>query len=147
MRLWEHTFEELTGGEQPQGDRPEPFIAQPFVGATVVPITQNPRYATAVIPGSKDFGHQALLEWRDGSWVCVGHYVDDTIQLDVSVRGMGLAEELVLRCVEHRHSLPLTTGFTNRGFRLLRRAHRLAVERALQAGLPVPQNVRDETVL
>jgi hypothetical protein len=58
-------------------------------------------------------------------------------------RRKGLAEELVLRCVEHRHALPVTSNLTESGLDLLMRTHRIAVERALEAGLDVPSKVRD----
>jgi hypothetical protein len=79
-----------------------------------------------------------------GEWKCVGSYVGDTIHLDASVRGRGLAEELVLRCAEHRQRLPFTTNFTDKGYSLLKRTHRLAIERALKAHLAVPHPVLAE---
>jgi hypothetical protein len=146
MRIWEHTFEELTGGRPPSGDQDVPFEPQPFIRVAVVPITHNPRFATAPIPGFPSFGNQALLELKNGQWTCVGHYVEDTILLDESVRGRGLAEELLLRCAEHRTDLPLSSNFTNKGYSLLKRAHRLAIMRALKARLPVNQAVLAEYV-
>jgi hypothetical protein len=53
-----------------------------------------------------------LLELKDGQWTCVGFYVDDTILLDQNARGQGLAEELLLRCAEHRVGVPLSSNFT-----------------------------------
>jgi hypothetical protein len=85
-----------------------------------------------------------LLELKDGQWTCIGSYVDDTILIDESVRGRGLAEELLLRCAEHRADLPLSSNFTNKGYSLLRRAHRIAIKRALEAKLPVPDVVLAE---
>jgi hypothetical protein len=67
--------------------------------------------------------------------------MDDTIMISPSARGWGVAEELVLRCAEHREGLPFTSNFTNKGYSLLKRTHRLSVARALKAGLSVPQRV------
>jgi hypothetical protein len=85
--------------------------------------------------------NQALLELVDGKWKCVGGYMDDTIMISPSARGCGVAEELVLRCAEHREGLPFTSNFTDKGYSLLKRTHRLAVARALKAGLSVPERV------
>jgi hypothetical protein len=144
VRIWEHTFAELTGGLQPSGEQDVPSPPQPFIQQSVVPITHNPRFATAAIRGGGSLANQALLELKDREWTCVGSYVDDTILLDENVRGQGLAEELLLRCAEHRNSLPLSSNFTKKGYELLRRTHRLAVERALKANLAVPAVVMAE---
>lgn len=146
MRIWEHTFEKLTGGKEPHDadDMSIPMPPQPFVSQTIVPITHNPKYATALLKGESSFAHQVLLELNDGKWMPVGSYVDDTIHLDPHVRGMKLGEELLLRCAEHRQDFPLTTNFSKAGYKLLKRTHRLAVERAQESGLPVPQAVLDE---
>jgi hypothetical protein len=144
VRIWEHTFAALTGGANPQYASYEGLEPQPFIPQSVVPITHNPKFATAMLTGGGSFAHQVLLELQEGNWVCVGSYVDDTINIDRSLRGKGLAEELVLRCVEHRHQLPLTTGFSHAGHKLLKRTHRLAIDRALKADLHVPQDVLDE---
>jgi hypothetical protein len=141
VRIWEHRFLELTGGKDPLGEREGEVPIPPFVPATIVPITQHPRFATALIQGHGTFANQALLELVDGNWKCVGSYIDDTIMILQSARRRGVAEELVLRCAEHRNNLPLTSNFTNKGYSLLKRTHRLAVERALESGLHVPQPV------
>lgn len=125
MRIWEHTFETLTDGKQPIPGPGLPIPAQPFDLDRVVPITTCPRFATAPVEAGGSMAHQALLELRNGQWVCVGSYVDDTIYLEPDVRGRGLAEELLLRWAEHR-TLPLTTNFTDSG---LRPTHRLATAR------------------
>jgi hypothetical protein len=144
VRIWEHTLTELTGGRQPLGDPDGEIAPQLIVDQSVVPITHVPGYGTAMIKGIGDFANQALVQFKDGGWQFVGSYVDDTILIDPSARGKGLAEELLLRCAEHRHNLPLTSNFSNRGYALLRRTHRRAVERALKAGLYIPENVREE---
>src|SRR5215471_21508165 len=96
VRIWEHTLQELTGGKQPMGERDGDMPPQPFVHASIVPITHNPRFATAFIQGSGSLPNQALVELKNGQWEYVASYVDDTIHLDPSVRGKGLAEELLL---------------------------------------------------
>jgi hypothetical protein len=146
MRIWEHTFEALTGGKKPLADHDQPFAEQPFNGEAAEPIPHNPRFATAPIQGDDSLANQALLESKDGKLTCVGFYVDDTILLkdDPNVRRQGLAEELLLRCVEHRSDLPLSSNFTKKGYSLLKRAHRLAVRRALEAKLTVPHVVLAE---
>src|SRR4051794_28741387 len=116
MRIWEYTVAELTGSKEPTGGPDAQTVPQPFVPETVVPIVNNPRFATAMVRGSRSFANQALLDLREGNWVCVGSYVDDTIHIDPGVRGKGLAEELVLRCAEHRNSLPVTTNLTYAGY-------------------------------
>jgi hypothetical protein len=77
MRIWEYTLQQLTEGKGPHPDAPAPFVAQPFMDQTVVPITDNPRYATALIKGGDSFANQVLLELVDGVWQCVGHYCDE----------------------------------------------------------------------
>lgn len=145
MRIWEHTLSELVGDVVPDDGGPDgPNVPQPFILASVVPITQIPGFATALIQGGSSFANQALLEWTEGEWQCVGSYVDDTILIDQRVRGKGLAEELVLRCAEHRNALPVTTALTGSGYGLLKRVHRLAVQRAIEANLAVPQKVLEE---
>jgi hypothetical protein len=141
MRIWEHTVDELTGGKEPLPDQDVELPEFPFDEKTVVPITQNLRYATAL--AGVGFADQVLLQRFEGGWKCVGSYVGDTIYLDPSVRGMQLAEELVLRCAEHRHP-PATTNLTRSGYSLLKRVHQLAVARAYEAGLPIPAHVLAE---
>jgi len=141
MRIWEYTLEQLSGGKEPIDGPDGPSMRQPFVEATVVPITDNPRYATAALKGAASFADQVLLRRDNDHWVCVGSYVDDTIHIEEADRGTGIAEELFLRCAEHRSQLPVSTNFTPKGMSLLKRAHLLSVERAMRAGLIVPQEV------
>jgi hypothetical protein len=144
MHLWQHTLKEVLGDKQPYPDAEAPNCPREFVPASVVPITANPAYATALIKGIGSFAHQTLLEWRDGAWHVVGEFVDDTMTLQPSARGKGLAEELFLRCIAHRDQLPVSSNFTKRGYSLTKRAHRLVVEHAVKAGLPVPSAVLDD---
>jgi hypothetical protein len=139
---WEHTFSELSNDLSPYPDADNPFFPQPFEDRTIVPLS-NPKYATAMLKGAQSFAHQVLLERTHVGWKCIGHYVDDTISLDPNAPRIGLATELFLRCMEHR-TLPLTTKFTQSGFNLLRRAHRIAIGRAIEAGLMVPKKVLED---
>lgn len=142
MKIWEHTFDELTDGLSPHPDAANPFFPQPFVPASIVPLS-NLKYATALLKGAQSMAHQVLLERVEDGWKCIGHYVDDTITLAEDAPRIGLATELFLRCAEHRQ-LPLTTNFTESGYKLVRRAHKLAVERALTSGLVIPKAVLAE---
>jgi hypothetical protein len=143
MRIWEHTFAELTGGLTPHPDAGIPHVPQPFFRKTVIPIPKKPGYATAVLSGSPDARNQVLLRWDGSDWKCVGSYVDDTITVEQNEQCKGLGTELFLRCLEHR-TIPLTTNFTQSGFDLVKRAHKKSVTGAVAAGLPVPQKVKDE---
>jgi hypothetical protein len=144
LRIWEFTFAELTGGKEPLGDQDGEVFLPDFIPQSIVPITEHPRFATALIRGGGTLANQALLELVDGAWQCVGGYMDDTIMVSSSARGCGVAEELVLRCAEHRERIPFTSNFTSKGYSLLKRTHRLAVMRALKAGLSVPEQVMAE---
>jgi hypothetical protein len=108
-----------------------------------VPIADKPQYATAMLQGADSMAHQVLLEREGDDWKCIGWWVDDTITIHPDLEGRGLATELFLRAVEHR-TLPLAKAFTQRGHNLVRRAHKLAVERARHAGLDVPAAVLGE---
>jgi len=144
VRFWEHTFEELIENVAIYAAIDEELGAQPFHKKTVVPITWHPSFATAVWDGGNaSFANQVLLELRD-DWKCVGSYIDDTINIDRYVRRQGLAEELVLRCMEHRDQIPITKFLSVRGAKLLKRAHRTAFERAKKAGLQIPKEVEAE---
>ena len=143
MRIWEHTFAELTGGIAPLPNSSNPFFEQPFDARTLVPITDRPKFATAMPRAAPSMRDQVLLLREPNGWRCIGHLVDDTITIHPDFEHQGLATELFLRAVEHR-DLPLTTNFTQRGYDLVRRAHTLAVERALQDGLNVPPKVLAE---
>jgi GNAT superfamily N-acetyltransferase len=141
MKLWMHTLKEILGDKEPHPDTEIP-VAPPrqFSLNTVVPITVDPRYATALAGGFRSFANQLLLEWRDGAWHIIGEFIEDTMKIDPDARGKGLAEELFLRCIEHRNDFPVS-NFTNKGQSAVRRAHRLAVTNAVRVGLPVPQEV------
>ena len=140
MKIWEHTFEELTGGQSPYPNAGNPFVLQVFDPHTIVPFTERPQFATAMVRAANSMADQVLLV-RDGDgWRCIGHWTGDTIALDASFIGQGLAKELFLRAVEHR-KVPLTTKFTQAGYDLVRRAYSVAVQRAHTEGLNIPEMV------
>ena len=143
MKIWEHTFAELTGGLAPYPNATNPFFEQPYELRSLVPLTDRPKFATAMVKGARFMEDQALLVREGDGWRCIGHWVGDTITIDPDFEGQGLATELLLRTVEHRQ-LPLTTNFTQDGFDLTRRAHKFAVERAHKNGLSVPDKVLAE---
>jgi hypothetical protein len=143
MRPWEFTLAELTGGKDPDPNAGNPFFKQPFEEFSIVPITDRPRFATAMLKGAS-MAHQVLLVREGEGWRCIGHWVDDTITIDPEFERQGLALELVLRTVEHRNGLPLSSNFTQDGYNLIKRAHKRSVEAALKCGLDVPQKVFDE---
>jgi hypothetical protein len=140
MRFWEYTLEELTGGKQPLGDQDGEILDCDYVIQSIVPITQNPRFATALVRGCT-LADQALLELVDGKWTVAGSFIGDTILLAHGARKQGVAEELILRCAEHRQGLPFSTNFTEKGYSPLKRTHRLAIVCALRAKLPIPDRV------
>lgn len=144
MRIWEHTFAELTGAKNPVSDNDNVGdFEMSFHPQSIVPITDKPGYGTALMKRGT-LADPVLVEFKEGQWVYAGHYEGDTLMLRPSARRKGLGEELILRATEHRNSLPLTSAFTKAGYSLLRRTHRLAVSRAILAGLPVPKKVLDE---
>ena len=143
MKLWEFTVSELTEGKRPNPNSGNPFFEQPFEERSIVPLTDRPKFATAMLKEAS-MAHQVLLVRERDGWRCIGHWVDDTITIDPEFEGQGLASELVLRTVEHRSNLPLSSNFTQDGHNLIKRAHRKSVEAALKCGLDVPQKVFDE---
>lgn len=143
MKLWEFTIAELTDGKSPNPNAGNPFFEQPFENRSIVPLTDRPKFATAMLKGAS-MAHQVLLVREGEGWRCIGHWVDDTITIDPEFEGQGLALELVLRTVEHRSGLPLSSNFTLGGYNLIKRAHQRSVEAALKCGIDVPQKVFDE---
>jgi GNAT superfamily N-acetyltransferase len=98
-------------------------------------------YATALLTGYPSDG--VLLVREANAWEPVGFYLGPTIYVTESHRGRGAAAELMLRCLEHREH-PGDWDRTVLGDNLLRRVHRLAVERASAAGEDVPASVLEE---
>lgn len=96
------------------------------------------RYATAQCADNDANG--VLLAREGDGWRPVGFYLDRTIYVTPGHRGTGAPEELMLRCLELRNDQePGDWQLTPKGYSLLRRVHRLSVEKAMAAG----QKVRD----
>jgi hypothetical protein len=145
MKLWQYTREELIGGAEITSDVfLAPEIEMPWESDMVEGIISMPNYATAPATGHKGLADQVLLE-RDGDgWKCVGHYVDDTIIVFRRAQNTGIADILFLRCLEHRSKVPIATGFSESGLRLLKRVHRSEVEKAMRDRCSVPEKVLEE---
>jgi hypothetical protein len=149
MIVWKLTKQRFLAG-QPQGSAMNPFdfvigsLSTPawFAGMETI-LASDPSFATAPIRrDAVDFAHQLLLHLRpDDTWEPVGCYMDDSLGLKASVQGRGLSTELILRCSLHR-PVPTVRKMTDEGFGALARAHRIAVQTAVEAGLPVPAEVR-----
>jgi hypothetical protein len=145
MNLWEYTAEELIGGAEIRSDM---FVAPetevPWESDKIERIMSMPNYATAPATGHNGWADQVLLE-RDGDgWKCVGYYVDDTIIVFRRVQNTGLADVLFLRCMEHRHKVPITTDLNESAFRLFKRVHKREVEKAMRDGCNVSERVLED---
>lgn len=145
MKLWEYTGEELIGGAEITSDViSTPEIEAPWESDKVEEIMSMPNYATAPATGHRGLADQVLLE-RDGDgWKCVGHYVGDCIVVFRRVQNTGLADILFLRCMEHRHKVPITTALNESALRLFKRVHKREVEKAIRGGCSVPAKVLEE---
>jgi hypothetical protein len=142
MDICKYTFTELTGGIQTTGE--SVAMEMPMEFGQVTPFEFNPLYGTAVLTGGLYMQDQALVRKNDnGEWECIGWYMGDTMMVWADGK-KGLGSELFLRCIAHRNELPVTKMMTGRGEKTMRRAHRIAIERALAEGKDVPQAVRDE---
>jgi hypothetical protein len=142
MDLWRHTFVELTGGITPTGDAPA--MEMPVEFGEVTPFELDSRHGTAPIIGGVGLQDQALVRLEnDGTWTPIGIYWGDTMIVWDEGR-QGLGTELFLRCIEHRHEVPITKKMTQRQSRLIKRAHRLSIQRALDAGEKVRPEVLAE---
>jgi hypothetical protein len=139
MDLWRHTFSELTGGIAPVGD--SPAMEMPVEFSHVVPLEADPRYGTAPIKEGAGLQDQALVRLDGGERTPIGVYWGDTIIVWGDGK-RGLGTELFLRCIKHRNGLPITKKMTQRGGRLIKRAHRISIERALKGG----EDVRPEVL-
>jgi hypothetical protein len=73
----------------------------------------------------------------------VGCYVDSVLGLIERVCGKGLSNELILRCVGRRE-LPDSRQLSEAGLAALKKAHRVAVAKALKCKLAVPKAVLDD---
>jgi hypothetical protein len=110
------------------------------------PLEGREGFATAPISRGHDpasLEYQVLLIGKANDRKVIGLYMDDTIIVNPEFGGRGLGTELVLRCVKHR-PVPSKRTVTPIGKATLLRAHRIGVQRAIDAGLPVPAHVRAE---
>lgn len=149
MIVWKLTKQQFLAG-QAQGSAMNPFplvigsLPEPawFAGMETI-LSSDPSFATAPINrGKVDLAHQLLLQLRpDETWEPVGCYMDDSLGLKALIQGRGLSTELILRCSLHR-PVPKSRKMTDEGFGALARAHRIAVQTAVEAGLPVATDIR-----
>jgi hypothetical protein len=149
MIVWKMTLAQFLAGllETEHDDDPDFFEEQlraiQWQERTIIPFTHNPRYATAAPVGGKDLQDQVLLEYRDDAWAAVGFYLGPTIYLTPIARKKELAEKLILRCAVNRDA-PAKRDALKKGLSALKRAHELAVRKAVAVGLPVPEQVRQD---
>jgi GNAT superfamily N-acetyltransferase len=77
-----------------------------------------------------------------------GFYMDSGLWIDPEHRGKGLSSRLILAAAAFHGGSPTNNegglGFSDAGYAAHRKAHCLAVQEAVEAGLPVPEGVRDE---
>ena len=118
-------------------------IEMPVEFTDVVPLESDSRYGTAAIKGGAGLQDQVLVRRSGTEWIAIGVYLGDAIFVWGDGR-QGLGTELFLRCIKHRNGLPITKKMTQRGSRLIRRAHRISIEKALQAGEEVRPEVLAE---
>jgi hypothetical protein len=155
MIVWQHTLSEFMAG-QGQGDgyaKKNPVddlltqLTPPgWVEGTEIPLSEAPEFATAVANRTgAEPAHQVLLHKEGDHWQPIGAYIDNVMGILDSFRGRDpkLSVDLILRCAEHR-PLPEMRELTIPGYKALLRAHFAAVERALNEGLDVPANVRED---
>jgi hypothetical protein len=104
------------------------------------PIPGRPEYATEPVnEGGTD--QVLLMKGKKGEWIVIGWYVGTTIAINDAYRGRDLSTELILRCSENR-PVPERRDLTQAGYDALRRAHRVAIQRAIAAGLTIPLEVQ-----
>jgi hypothetical protein len=155
MIVWQHTLSEFMAG-QTQGDgyaKSNPVddllaaLSPPgWIEGTESPLNEDPEFATAVANrAGEEPGNQVLLHREGDQWQPVGAYIDGVVAILDGYRGRDpkLSIDLILRCAQHR-ALPETRELTVPGYKALLRAHFAAVERALNEGLDVPENVRED---
>lgn len=151
MEIWKMTLSEFTGELEDAGPTTasvDMFLAllnsPPWHRGQESELNGHPGFATAPLSRGTEpanLSHQVLLRREGDDWIVDGLYMDDTAIVRTSVGRRGLGTELVLRCEENRVR-PEKRIVTVSGKATLLKAHRVAVERALAAGLPVPPNVR-----
>ncbi|MGO9132673.1 MAG: hypothetical protein ACLP8A_01305 [Methylovirgula sp.] len=155
MIVWQLTLNEFMAGQgqgegyakQNPADELIASLAAPgWVAGTEVPLEDDPEFATAVanLPGASP-ANQVLLHKEGDSYRPVGAYIDAKLAIKDEFRGRDpkLSTDLILRAAEHRE-VPTERELTIPGHKALMRAHFAAVERAMIAELPVPQNVLDD---
>lgn len=155
MIVWQLTLNEFMAGQgQGEGYAKEnpadaviASLAPPgWVAGTEVPVEDAPDFTTAVaaLPEPSP-AHQVLLHKEGDSYQVVGVYIEAKLAIKDAFRGHDpkLSTDLILRCAEHR-DVPTERELTIPGHKALMRAHFAAVERAMIAELPVPQNVLDD---
>ncbi|MCG2579066.1 hypothetical protein LZ012_18905 [Dechloromonas sp. XY25] len=149
--IWERSFAEFAGpgihhpSDTMRVDDDEAatiladLAAREQVPTILRPIGCNRSYAVGHVAGTP---HSLLLADKR----IVGFYAGSYLWIARAHRGRGLSIPLILAAAEHRGGTVLppgvvVQGFTRRGLRAHRAAHRLAVRSALAAGLPVPSSV------
>lgn len=100
-------------------------------------VMYGPSLDAAERPASKGPVHETS--------VAMGFYVAGQCWIADAWRGLGLAVELILAAAQESGGSPTLNptgmGFSIAGLAAHQKAHRVAVERALAAGLPVPERV------
>lgn len=150
MVPWQLTLLEFMGGKtEGQGSQMNPF--EVLMASTNPPgwilgtesfLPDRDDFATAIANrAGATPADQVLLTRTLDSWKLIGGYIDSILAIDDTFQGLGLSTELILRACEHR-PVPTERLMTVPGYKALAKAHRVAVERAVAAGLDVPTRVR-----
>jgi hypothetical protein len=155
MIVWQLSLNEFMAGvgqgegyakENPADELIAALTPPGWVAGTEVPLEEDPEFATAVaaLPEPSP-ANQVLLHKEADGYRPIGAYIDAKLAIKDEFRGRDpkLSTDLILRCAEHR-PVPTDRELTIPGHKALMRAHFAAVERAMIAELPVPQNVLDD---
>lgn len=149
--IWEKSFAEFAGpgihhpSDSMRVDHDEAALivadlaAREDVPTILCPIGRHRGYAVGHVAGAP---HSLLLAEKR----IVGFYAGSYLWIASAHRGHGLSIPLILAAAERRGGTVLppgvvVQGFTRRGLRAHRAAHRQAVRSALAAGRPVPPAV------
>ncbi|QXX74674.1 hypothetical protein [Methylovirgula sp. HY1] len=155
MVVWQLTLMEFMAGQgqgegyakqNPADDLIAALTPPGWIAGTEVPLEEDPEFATAIANRPDGFaGNQVLLGKEGDGYKPIGAYIDAMVAIKDEFRGreIKLSTDLILRCAEHR-PVPTERELTIPGHKALMRAHFAAVERAMIAGLAVPQNVLDD---
>ena len=111
-------------------------MGKTFPPVNLTPIPGKPDYATG--PANGDLEDQILFKKITNGWEAVGCFLGPTVVVKRGHPGLGV--ELILSCTTHRKALGEKL-FTEDGFKAAKRAHRIAIERALAQGEEVPAEV------